>query len=150
MRGAFGTLLAGLLLLGIATIGAVLLENRCAEFEARGSRVSGVVVEVQHGIRNSLSAVVRYGATGAQREGWVQLNSTYANVKAGDSIVVIYDPAAPENVAVPGIPHEPAWLSILIGLIALAGLSTSIIGGIHLSRAVLAHRKPGGQRRSTN
>lgn len=119
MRRALGTLLTGLLLLGIATIGAVLLENRGAEFEARGSRVSGVVVEVQH-------------------------------VKGGDSIVVIYDPDAPENVAVPGIPYEPAWVSILMGLIALAGLSTFIIRVTHLSRAVLARRKPGVQRRSTN
>jgi hypothetical protein len=50
------------------------------------------VVEVHTGIRRPLTADVCYRAMETGREGLVQLDSTYSDIKAGDPITVIYGP----------------------------------------------------------
>ena len=135
MGRAIATVLGGLLLLGLFAVGAVMLDNRATEFEARGTHVPGVVTRVYGGFRQSWTAEVRYRAHGVERVGSINVDST-PDFKVGDPITVIYDPADPERIAAPGFPNDLAVAIVAMALIALAGLSTFIVGLVHLARAV--------------
>ncbi|GAB2817312.1 DUF3592 domain-containing protein [Lentzea nigeriaca] len=147
MRRDLGIVLAGVVLLVLFSIGAVLLEDRHAAFEARGTRVTGVLVAVQHEIRGVLTADVRYRVAGVDRKGSVQLDYTYTEAKPGDPVTVIYDPSAPDEIAVPGIANDPVWAMYVMVVLLLGGLGAFVGGVTRLLRAAFARRRRGRRRR---
>lgn len=135
MWRALGIMLAGLVLLAGFAFGAIALDERAAEFEARGTRVPGVVVGVHGGFRQSWTADVRYRVGNVEKEGTIRTDSN-PTFKAGDSITVIYDPSDQERIAAPGFPNDPTGAVVVMALALLAGLSTFIVGLVRLVRAV--------------
>lgn len=150
MWRATTTVLAGFLLLVLFAIGAVMLDDRAAEFEARGTHVPGVVISVHGGFRQSWTADVRYHAGGVERIGSIHIDSA-PSFKTGDPITVIHDPADPERIAAPGFPNDPAGAVLAMTLTVLAGLSTLIVGLVHLARTIVTRtgrQAPLGSRRT--
>lgn len=149
MWRAVATVLAGLVLLGLFATGAVMLDDRATEFEARGTHIPGVVISVQGGYRQSWTADVRYHAGGAERIGSIRIESD-PSFKAGDTITVIYDPADPERIAAPGFPNDPGGAVIAMALAGTMGLGAFIVGLVHLARAAFTraarHDRPGLRR----
>lgn len=149
MWRATATVLAGLVLLGLFAIGAVLLDDRAMEFEARGTHVAGVVTSVHGGFRQSWTADVRYYAGGVERTGSIGIDSA-PSFKPGDPITVIYDPADPDRIAAPGFPNDPAAAVLAMTLTALAGVSTLVVGLVQLARTAFTRAgrqvRPGSRR----
>ncbi|SES30022.1 Protein of unknown function [Lentzea xinjiangensis] len=138
MRQASGLVLTGFVLLVLFAIGTVLLDHRAADLEAHGARVDGVVIAVHQGIRNSWSADVGYTVQGVRREGLVQLDHTGATLRRSDAVTVIYDPADPERIALPGMPSDPGWAITAMSLFLVFGLGFVGGGSIRAFRAARA------------
>ncbi|MET9230142.1 DUF3592 domain-containing protein [Lentzea sp. NPDC003310] len=141
MARALGVLVTGLVLLVLFGVGAVLLEDRGADLEARGTRVEGVVLAVQGGGRSAWTADVRYRADGQVREEQVALGDSGPTTRPGDRVTVIYDPADPGNVALWGTHNDPGWASAIMAVLAVGTVAGLTAGPVLLYRAVRDRRR---------
>lgn len=95
-----------------------------------GVRAPAEVVAIHHGARGARMAVLRFRTeAGREQETRDRFQMYLVRHHAGDTVVVLYDPSAPDNATIdigPWMWQEPAFL--LAGFAVLAGL------------AVLAHR----------
>ncbi|MCX2948818.1 hypothetical protein [Lentzea sp. NEAU-D7] len=53
---------------------------------------------------------------------------------------MIYDPADPERIALPGVPNDPAWASTVTALFLVCGLGLFFGGLVRTFRAARATR----------
>lgn len=141
---ALSVFVAGFVMLVLFGAGAVMLEDYGAELEARGMRVEGVVLAVQGGGRQRWTADVSYHADGQSREEQIPLGDAGPTTRTGDRITVIYDPADPERVALPGAYNDPGWAVWVMIALALGAVAGLVAGPILLYRALrhgLARRR---------
>lgn len=138
---ALGVFVAGFVMLVLFGVGAVVLDDYGAELEARGTRVEGVVLAVQGGGRNPWTADVRYHAAGQSREEQISLGDNGSTTRTGDRITLVYDPADPERVAVPGVHSDPVWAVWLMIALALGAGAGLVSGPVLLYRALVLRRR---------
>lgn len=128
-RGRTWILVSAILLI-VATVIAVVQEDRVTHLESIGSHTEGVVVDVRGGNRfNEGSIDVSFEAGGRRVTKEINLNSDSGEYEVGDLVEVIYDPNDLDSLMTAEEENDSGWavLAFVIAFVAaLVGIPTGV------------------------
>jgi hypothetical protein len=130
----------------IAVLGCVLMGAGISNVRHAGQLIAhGVTVHAtvaqNHGFGQNSVLVHYFTATGHQEEGVLNTPAQAATYQAGSRLTVVYDPASPSIVTLPGSGNG-GWAEVVTGGVMLAVLALAA-GGSWLRRRRQAVRGPG-------